>query len=274
MLKQEILTTKMAPNFSDEGLVRQFQVNKLHIRQYESRDLLGRSAAKAVAELMRTIIVEKGRVRMAFPSAMSHADFYKYLVKEPDIDWGKLYAFYVDEYAGLPINHSQSLCTFLTQHFISKIPGVKFYPLNGVAPDQEAECRRYAELLESEPIDIMMLGIGESGHLAFIDPPYCDFNDPQTVKITRIDDTSFEQMVHDGCFENPSDVPRYAYSLTVPACLRGTVTVSCVPTTLKAKAIKALVEGPITTELPASILQKQENAWVLIDNDSASLLSK
>ena len=121
----------------------------------------------------------------------------------------------------------------------------------------------------------MILGIGESGHLAFIDPPYCDFNDPVIFKTTEIDEKSREQMVHDGCFKMLEEVPRKAYTMTVAACLSGRFfTIIIVPTALKAKAIKAVVEGPITRDVPASILQKKGNAWLLIDKDSGQLLSK
>jgi glucosamine-6-phosphate deaminase len=79
-------------------------------------------------------------------------------------------------------------------------------------------------------------------------------------------------MVHDGCFARIEEVPRHAYTMTVPACLGGAATVVIVPTELKAPAIKAVLEGPVTTEVPASILRTKENAWLLLDRDSASLL--
>jgi glucosamine-6-phosphate deaminase len=265
---------EICPIFTDDGLIKEFMVDKLHIRQYENRDALGRSAAETVSDLMRKFIDVKGNVRMAFPSAMSHHDFFGYLSKAPRIDWKKIYAFYIDEYLGIPNDHPLSLCSFLTEHFISKVPGVNFFPMHGDAKDPEAECQRYAALINEAPIDIMMLGIGESGHLAFIDPPYCDFNDKRTIITTRIDNESFNQLVHDGCFESPDDVPRYAFSMTVQTCLKGRFTMSCVPSVFKAKAIKKMLEGPITTAVPASILQKQDNAWVFLDNDSASLLKQ
>ena len=119
----------------------------------------------------------------------------------------------------------------------------------------------------------MTLGIGESAHLAFIDPPYCDFDDPKTFKTTEIDDQSREQMVHDGCFSSIEEVPNRAYTMTVPACLAGLVTIAIVPTKLKAQAVQTIVEGPVTTIVPASILQNKGNSWLLIDRDAGMLLS-
>ena len=264
----------MTPKFRRDGLVREFVSEKLHVLEYENRDFLGRSAAAAVADLMRRTIAGKGRVRMVFASAMSQTDFLKYLGEEREIDWTKVYAFHLDEYKDFPSDHEQSFSRFLIDRLFSRVKGVHFSPINSEALDSEAECRRYAGLLTEAPIDIMILGIGESGHLAFIDPPYCNFNDPETFKIAELDEQSREQMIHDGCFDTIDEVPKTAYTMTVPACLSGLFTVIIVPTALKAKVIKAVVEGPVTREVPASILKKKGSAWLLIDKDSGKLLSK
>lgn len=265
---------EMNPNFKKEGLVREFMSSKLHVLEYENRDMLGRSAASAVADLMRRVLAEKGKVRMVFASAMSQTDFLKYLGEEPDIEWKKVYAFHLDDYTNFPSDHEQSFSRFLIDRLFSRVEGANFYPVHSEVSDPEAECKRYAALLQEAPIDIMILGCGESGHLAFIDPPYCDFNDPETFKTSELDMQTREQLIHDGCFETLDEVPKSAFTMTVPACLSGAFTIIIVPTKLKAPAIKNVVEGPITTEIPASILQTKENAWLLIDRDSASLLSK
>ena len=264
----------MTPHFISDGLMREFTSDRLHVLEYENRDLLGSSAAGAVADVMRRVIAEKGRVRMVFASAMSQTDFLKYLGEEPDIDWTKVFAFHLDQYRDLPLNDKQSFSKFLYDRLFSSVEGVNFFPVNSEAPDACEECRRYAGLLKEAPIDIMILGIGESGHLAFIDPEYCNFSDPETVKITEIDEQTREQMRHDGGLETIDEVPKTAYTMTVPACLCGMLTIIIVPTALKAETIKAVVEGPVTTGVPASILQKKGNAWLLIDKDSGQLLEK
>ncbi len=263
----------MQPAFKREGLVREFTADALHVLEFENRDLLGRSAASTVADLMRRVIQEKGRVRMVFASAMSQVDFLKYLGEEKDIDWSKVSAFHLDDYVDFPSDHPQSFSRFLIDRLFNRTPGVDFYPVDSEAADPEAECRRYAALLDTAPIDIMILGIGESGHLAFIDPPYCDFADPETFKLTELDEQSRVQMIHDGCFETLDEVPSRAYTMTIPACLSGEFTIIIVPTKLKANTIKAVIEGPVACEVPASILKTKENAWLLIDRDSASKLS-
>ncbi|MHB9030785.1 MAG: 6-phosphogluconolactonase [Candidatus Latescibacterota bacterium] len=263
----------MQPSFSREGLAREISAGQLHVLEFENRDLLGRSAASTVADLMRRVINEKGRIRMVFASAMSQVDFLKYLGEEKNLDWSKVSAFHLDDYVNFPKDHPQSFSRFLIDRLFNRTPDVDFHPVDSEAKDPEAECRRYAALLKEAPIDIMILGIGESGHLAFIDPSYCDFNDPETFKLSDLDEESQVQMIHDGCFENLDEVPRHAYTMTVPACLSGAFTIIIVPTKLKAPTIKAVIEGPITCDVPASILKTKENSWLLIDRDSASLLT-
>ena len=264
----------MTPKFKSECLIRKFTAGKLTVLEYENRELLGFAAASAVADLMRRVIAEKGNVRMVFASAMSQVDFLQSLGRESNIDWKKVSAFHLDEYKDFPSNHEQSFSRFLIDRLINRVKGINFFPINGEASNSDEEVRRYTRLLTEAPIDIMILGIGESGHLAFIDPEYCDFNDPETFKITELDEQSREQMIHDGCFKSIDEVPLKAYSMTVPACLSGLFTIVIVPTALKAKTIKAVVEGSITTKVPASILKTKENAWLLIDKDSGQLLTK
>ena len=262
----------LAPRFKSEGLVREFVCDKLHVLEYENRELLGRSAAGAVGDFMRRSIADKGRVRMVFASAMSQVDFLKYMQEESGIDWRKVYAFHLDEYKDFPSQHEQSFSRFLVDRLFSRVEEANFFPINSEAPDPDGELRRYSVLLKEAPIDIMVLGIGESGHLAFIDPEYCDFNDPEIFKVTQLDEQTREQLIHDGCFATIDEVPRTAYSMTIPTCLSGLFTIVIVPTALKARTIKAVVEGPITTKVPASILKTKENAWLLIDGESGQLL--
>lgn len=265
---------KLQPNFGDGGLVRTLKSAELNIREYENRDLLGIDAAKVVADQLKHYIKVKGKVRIVFASAPSQNDFLKYLNNEEGIDWSKVYAFHMDNYVGLPNDHSESFSQFLVDRLFTNKPEANFYPINSGAVNPNEEVKRYKALLTEAGIDIMILGIGESGHLAFIDPPFCDFDDDSYFKISELDEETLVQQVHDGCFGKMEDVPKTAYTLTVKACLSAEFTIAIVPTQLKAKAILAVVEGEITTQVPASILQTKGNAWLLIDKDSGSLLTK
>ena len=129
------------------------------------------------------------------------------------------------------------------------------------AADPAAECERYAGLLRQMPADIVFLGIGENGHLAFNDPHVAFFDDPLTVKTVDLDPACIRQQVNDGCFKTIEEVPTHAYTITMP-------------TIAKANAIKGTCDGPIVTSCPASILRTHRDCTLYADRDSASLVSK
>jgi glucosamine-6-phosphate deaminase len=149
-----------------------------------------------------------------------------------------------------------------------------FNGLHGEAADAETECASYTQLLARTRPDFAVLGIGENGHLAFIDPPFCDFNDPAAVKVVELDEVCREQQVHDGAFETLADVPRQALSLTIPTIMACPRLFAIVPGPAKQQAIRATIEGPLETNCPASILRRHADAHLFIDRDSAALLSQ
>jgi glucosamine-6-phosphate deaminase len=140
------------------------------------------------------------------------------------------------------------------------------------APDPAAECVRYARLLAEVKPELVALGIGENGHLAFIDPPVCDFAEPHDVKLVDLDAVCRMQQVHDGCFPGIADVPLRALSLTVPFFMRTPHAVVTVPGTTKQDAVRAALDGPVATECPASILRRHPDAGLFLDKNSAALV--
>src|ERR1044072_9463194 len=113
----------------------------------------------------------------------------------------------------------QSFRRFLIDRLVNKVPLGQFHGLRGDAPNGAAEARRYAQLLQQNPPDFAVLGIGENGHLAFIDPPFCDFNDPEPVKVVQLDEICRNQQVNDGAFASLDEVQRDAVSLTIPTLM-------------------------------------------------------
>jgi glucosamine-6-phosphate deaminase len=143
--------------------------------------------------------------------------------------------------------------------------------INGSAEDVEAEVKRYTELLK-EDIDIVFLGIGEKGHLAFNDPPVADFKDDQLVKIVELDEKCRQQQVNDGCFENLEQVPTHAIILTIPMLMRGEYLFCMVPGPTKANAVKATLNNPIDESCPTTILRKHENVRLYLDKQSYDII--
>jgi len=124
------------------------------------------------------------------------------------------------------------------------------------------------------PADMVFLGIGENGHLAFNDPHVAFFDDPKDVKVIDLDPACRQQQVNDGCFQKLEDVPVYAYTITIPEMLNVNKLFAIVPAKTKANAIKGTCDGPITTECPASILRTHRDCTLYVDTDSASLITQ
>jgi glucosamine-6-phosphate deaminase len=167
----------------------------------------------------------------------------------------------------------QSFRLFLIERLVNKIPLGKFYGLAGEASDGAAAAKSYAALLKENPPDFAVLGIGENGHLAFIDPPFCDFADPEAVKVVQLDEVCRQQQVNDGAFKTLAEVPTNALSLTIPTLMALPKLFAIAPGPAKRQAIKLTVEGPVATTCPASILRQHKEAHLFIDRDSAELLS-
>lgn len=245
---------------------------KLALAIHPDRSSMGRAAAAAVSTMIRGLIARDGKVGVIFASAPSQNEILAGLRADRTVDWTRVTAFHLDEYHGVPASHPASFRRFLQERLFDHVPIRAFHGLLGEAADGEAECRRYAALLDAEHPQLALLGIGENGHLAFIDPPVCDFNDSDGVRLVELDAVCRQQQVNDGGFARLDDVPRTALSLTIPLLMRVPQAVAIVPGPAKQRAIKAAVDGPIDTACPASILRRHSNATLYLDRDSAALL--
>src|SRR5262249_55480904 len=156
------------------------------------------------------------RAAVIFASAPSQNEFLAELRADARIDWPRVTAFHLDEYAGVSKDHRASFRRFLQDRLFDHVPVAAFHGLDGEAADLEGATRRYADLLRREDPQLAILGIGENGHLAFIDPPSCDFMEPLDVRVVTLDEACRNQQVNDGSFARLEDVPRTALSLTIP----------------------------------------------------------
>jgi len=257
-----------------EGLSKNFRAGELNVYIYETRPSMGKAAASVIASEIRQLIEQRGRAVVIFASAPSQNEFLANLVEAPGIDWSRVIAFHLDEYLGMDENAPQSFRRFLIDRLANKVQPGEFHGLRGEASDGEGEARRYAQLLKENPPDIGVLGIGENGHLAFIDPPFCDFNDPLPVKVVQLDEVCRNQQVNEGAFSSIDDVPNVALSLTIPTLMARPKLFAIAPGPAKRHAIKATIEGPISTTCPASILRTHRDAHLFIDTDSAEFLAR
>jgi glucosamine-6-phosphate deaminase len=254
--------------------IADFRADSLNIRIYESRQQAGAAAAIAVAAEIRRLIAARGRAIGIFASAPSQNEFLDELVNAEGIQWTRVVGFHLDEYLGMEEDAPQSFRKYLLDRLVMRVPMAEFHGLRGEAANPEAVCANYAANLKSRPPDFAVLGIGENGHLAFIDPPVCDFNDPAAVKIVELDEVCRQQQVHDGAFAKLEDVPKQALSLTIPTIMACEKLFVIVPGGRKQSAVRNAIAGPITESCPASILRTHPNGHLFLDAEAAALLSR
>ena len=229
---------------------------------------MGRAAASDVASTLRDRLARQDIVRMVFAAAPSQAEMLGALASERDIDWRRVTAFHMDEYLGLAAQAPERFGAWLTRHFFSRVP-LGAVHLIGQEPDPDREATRYAALLSEAPIDLVCLGIGVNGHLAFNDPPVADLRDPKQVKIVELDAICRQQQVDDKCFATLDDVPTHAITLTIPRLLDADQLFCVVPGAAKRAAVEQSLYGPIGEACPASALRTHPRCTLYLDRDSA-----
>ncbi len=252
---------------STMSAIRKMTVDHLKVEVYESRATLGAAAGAAVAARMKQLLERQDRIRMIFAAAPSQNELLAQLVQDRSIDWTRVTAFHMDEYIGLPIGAPQAFSRFLRERLFGKVD-FREVILIDPAGDPHDECRRYAGLLQEEPIDIVCLGIGENGHLAFNDPPIADFRDPAIVKIVELDEACRRQQVNDGCFAALPDVPTHAVTLTIPTLLAAAHLYCVVPGPTKRQAVAATLHDPISVRCPSTILRTHPDCTLYVDREA------
>ena len=252
--------------------MKTMQVDKLRVEIYENRTLMGEAAARDIKAKIAELLSEKAEINMIFAAAPSQNDVLKALVEDTSIEWNRVNAYHMDEYIGLDKDAPQGFGNFLKAHIFGLVPFKSVNYIDITATDPEAEAARYGALLDANPTDIVVMGIGENGHIAFNDPPVADFKDEKTVKPVKLDEICRQQQVNDGCFASIDKVPTHAMTLTVPTLVRAPYLFCIVPAPTKANAVYETLNGSIDEHCPASILRLQENAVLYLDNESSKLL--
>ena len=177
----------------------------------------------------------------------------------------------MDEYVGLAESSDQSFRTYLRKSFLDLVETARCHLIRGEAASAAAEAARYADLLAQGPIDVIAMGIGENGHVAFNDPPVADFSDPVLVKVVELDEVCRQQQVNDGCFSDLALVPRSAITITIPVFARAGHLCAVVPGPRKARAVRDALLGPPGPACPATILRIHPRSELFLDNAAAAL---
>ena len=249
-----------------------YNKDKLTVKIYKDRPEMGAAAASEIGAKIKELLDKKAEINMIFAAAPSQSEVLAALVADKTIEWHRVNAYHMDEYIGLDKDAPQGFGNFLKAHIFGKLPFKSVNYIDITAKDAEAEAKRYGALLDENPTDIVVMGIGENGHIAFNDPPVADFNDKMTVKPVKLDEICRQQQVNDGCFKTIDDVPTHALTLTVPTLVRAPYLFCIVPAPTKAQAVYETLNGTIDEHCPASILRLQDNATLYIETESARLL--
>jgi len=234
---------------------------KLHI--YEKRE----AASFAAAQVFLNRINTHPETVLGLATGNTPITFYRYFREmSPRIE--QVSTFNLDEYVGISPDHPASFATFMNHHLFQHLPfnkGRIHLPNPGDNP--EAAARSYQQKLENTTIDIQLLGIGENGHIGFNEPG-CDFN--QGVHIETLSQNT--RKANAFAFASLNEVPTHALTMGIQNIMSAKRIVLIAFGKKKAQAIKQMVEGPITNQLPASILQKHPFVDVFLDQEAASQL--
>lgn len=235
---------------------------------------MGQRAAALGAAYIRQALKDRGVANVIVATGASQFEMLGELVQQPDIDWGKVTFFHLDEYVGMPITHPASFRKYLKERLVERLPQPpKAFHYIDAENNVQAECRRVGELIGQHPIDVAFIGIGENGHLAFNDPP-ADFQTEQPYIQVSLDEACRQQQFGEGWFPTLADVPTNAISMSIKQILKSKAIVCTVPDARKAEAVKNAVEGPVSPQAPASILQTHPQTTLFLDTPAASLLKR
>ena len=252
--------------------MKTFKKDKLTVEIHENRTLMGEAAARDIKAKIAELLTVKAEINMIFAAAPSQNDVLKALVADKEIEWDRVNAYHMDEYIGLDKAAPQGFGNFLKEHIFGLVPFKSVHYIDITTDNPETEAERYGKLLQENPTDIVIMGIGENGHIAFNDPPVADFKDKKWVKPVKLDELCRQQQVNDGCFASLDKVPTHAMTLTVPTLVKAPYLFCIVPALTKAKAVYETLNGNIDEHCPASILRTHDNAILYLDNESSKLL--
>ncbi|MGT2934792.1 glucosamine-6-phosphate deaminase [Streptococcus castoreus] len=209
----------------------------------------------------------KGAKTLGLATGSSPISFYQEMVKS-SLDFLEMTSINLDEYVGLSTENAQSYNYFMRQILFDAKPFKKNFIPNGLATDLEAEVKRYDQIIAEHPIDFQILGIGRNGHIGFNEP---GTSFEEETHIVNLQESTIE--ANSRFFTSIEDVPKQAISMGIASIMKSKMIVLLAFGEEKADAIKGMISGSITEDLPASVLQKHENIIVIVDEAAASKLA-
>lgn len=243
----------------------------MQLEIHPDKDRMGAAAAARTARYLKEAIAARDAAWLIVATGASQFEMLAHLVRERGVQWNRVTAFHLDEYVGLPESHPASFRKYLRERFVTQVSGLREFHYVNAETDAPAECRRLAELIRAGTVDVACIGIGENGHLAFNDPP-ADFDTEEPYQVVTLDVACRRQQLGEGWFATLDDVPRQAISMSIRQILKARAIVCTVPDARKAVAVRNAIEGPLTPDVPASILRQHPACQLFLDPPAASLL--
>lgn len=240
------------------------------MRIHEERDY--QSMCRRAANILSAQVILKPESVLGLATGSSPLGVYQQLAEwyaKNDVDFSRVISINLDEYRGLSPDNDQSYRYFMEKNFFShiNIQSENTYLPNGLNADEQDECARYDGIIDRfGPMDIQVLGLGQNGHIGF--------NEPSDVFMRRTHLTDLTESTikaNRRFFEREEDVPRQAYTMGIEPIMQAKHVLLIVSGELKADIVKKAFSGPITPQVPASILQLHPNVTLVGD---AAALSK
>ena len=231
--------------------------------------------SKAAALLIKEEVNKNPKMVLGLATGSTPIGTYDYLVKfnkNKEVDFSEITTFNLDEYCGIGKENEQSYWYFMHEHLFNRI-NINHHNinmLNGMNPNAEVECTSYDKKIEDAgEIDLQVLGCGHNGHIAFNEPSKYISRGAHKVYLQESTINANKRF-----FEDVSQVPRASYTMGIGNIMHAKKIVMLISGAEKAEIAEKAINGPITSEIPASILQLHNNCVFILDKEAASKLSK
>jgi glucosamine-6-phosphate deaminase len=252
--------------------MRYTQANQLSVAIAETDAELGDAAADAFATAVKMELASEDKAALVMALGAAQDAFFSALRTRTDIQWDRITILHVDTYLGLSSDDPSSGAQRLQRGLLDDVRPKEFIPIRGDALRIEDELARYTRLLKDLRPCVCVVGIGETGHLAFNDPP-ADFETPEMMRVEELAPKTREQIKRAGIFADPNAIPKFGVTMTMPAIIGIPRILALVHESEKAPIVREIVRGPVTREVPASLLQTCAGATLYVGPQAAQSLS-
>ncbi|RJE91089.1 glucosamine-6-phosphate deaminase [Paenibacillus sp. 1011MAR3C5] len=240
----------------------------MDIRIFETSEELDLYAA----EIFRKLINEKPNAVLGLATGSTPVGIYAKMVEDytnKKVSFSGVTTYNLDEYVGLTPDNDQSYAYYMNKNLFSHvdIPAIQTHLPDGMAEDPQEECVRYEAMINACPADIQLLGLGHNGHIAFNEP---DEQLSAGTHVVKLKEETLEANAR--FFASIDDVPKEAYTMGIGSILKANTILLVVRGSDKAHIVKEALTGPITTQVPASLLQTHPRVTVLLDREAGRML--